>query len=156
MDDLYYTRLSRRPFSRPLLAPSRQPVVSLSQSSCVSSDELTDGRPNHTTARKSGPSFNTLCLQPEEIVERWLDSFKISRSPSENYTCHRICQWRRRPLSEVYIFSLHHSTELCTGVLYKTIHDQSHASDIKSDLPKFGNRLYLRICNFIKLWDLFT
>ncbi len=56
------------PFSRPLLtpSPSRQQVVSLSQSSCVSSDELTDGRggggvsgeePNHTTARKSGPLY---------------------------------------------------------------------------------------------------
>ncbi len=55
-----YIRLLAYP--HPLL--SRQQVVSLSKSSCVSPVELTDGRgggggvgeePNYTTARKPGP-----------------------------------------------------------------------------------------------------
>jgi hypothetical protein len=49
-------------------------------------------------------SFNTLCLQLEEIEERWLNSFKIRRLPSENYTCHRACKWRDGDPCLKYIF----------------------------------------------------
>jgi hypothetical protein len=50
--------------AHPFAPLSRQPLVSLSQSSCVSPIELTDGsgtgkgvdeEPNHATARKPGP-----------------------------------------------------------------------------------------------------
>ncbi len=136
------------PFSRSLLPPSRQQVVSPSQSSCVSSVELRgEGGAKPQTPRKS---FNTLCLQPEEIEERWLNSFKIRRSPSENYTCHRACQCSGGERCLKYIFfSLHHSTELCTGTSYRTIQDQSHARDIKSDFPKcWKPTVYLGLFNF--------
>ncbi len=66
LNDILRTKLSRHRviwlLPHPLPSLSRQQVVSLSQSSCVSPVELFDGReggglgekPNHTTARKPG------------------------------------------------------------------------------------------------------
>jgi hypothetical protein len=62
-DQFFCSRICSSPTPSPPL--SSQEVVSLSQSSCVSPIELTDGRrggggskePNHTAARKSGPLY---------------------------------------------------------------------------------------------------
>jgi hypothetical protein len=79
--------------------------LSLLLTCCVSPVELPGGGGGAKPfdGEKDWSSINH-SIQSEEIGERWLNSFKISRSPSENYTCHRVCQWSGGDRCQKYIF----------------------------------------------------